>query len=120
MTTSERRILERRLHAGWERITGALGAGQDIAPWERLWLELLGQYTATFERVEGSSSVPTETICRQCGSTFEPDTYDIRHGRWQICPECQSATPHTRCTECGRALIGTRRTLCLRCHGAAA
>ena len=116
---AERHILERRLHDGWQRIADAQRAGQDIAPWEALWLELLSQYTATFERVEGVT-MPTETICRQCGSTFEPDTHAIRHGRWQTCPECLLAEPHTTCRECGRVLRGTNRRLCGQCLGIAA
>ncbi|CAN5586169.1 hypothetical protein BH23CHL5_BH23CHL5_23090 [soil metagenome] len=48
----QRASLEVRLTEGYFRIEEALEAGQDVATWERFWIELLHQY---------------ELICAQLG-----------------------------------------------------
>ena len=123
---AERATLQLRLERGWQVLAAAETAGKDITALEEYWWQLLAEYEATFERGdisrqdESEGVMPIQTTCRECGGLFEPDALAIRHGLWQVCPACQSAAPQTRCAECGRILMGTNRTLCLRCHGAAA
>lgn len=56
------------------------------------------------------------TRCHQCGAEFEPTSASIRAGSWRECDACapKTATPN-RCTECGRELRLTTRTICLGC-----
>ncbi|MBX3069670.1 MAG: hypothetical protein KF883_04100 [Thermomicrobiales bacterium] len=50
----QRVTLERRLHEGYVRIEEALVAGQDVAGWERFWIELLHQYEAVCAQLEAA------------------------------------------------------------------
>jgi hypothetical protein len=56
--------------------------------------------------------------CRDCGKAFQPAHDAIIRSEWHTCPAC-CPTPAElhRCTECGRPLRLTSRTLCARYLG---
>ena len=59
------------------------------------------------------------TVCRQCGTEFEPDHSAIVAGAWRLCPTCRPSSAETRCERCGRILHAGSRTICAACLGIA-
>lgn len=51
----DRASLERRLAEGYEKIEEAIAKGQDVASWERFWIELLHEYEEICNRLRAAA-----------------------------------------------------------------